>query len=186
LTNVWSESTYANFIVQLPPPAVYQQFKHLDSTYEGKGTRNHLWLDDGINRIPAKSRPFWSEIATALSSPELQYLMFRKLQVPASVEATARPLLVRDTDGYKINPHPDTPKKVVTVQFYLPADDSRPHLGTELYRRDGQSFTAVNQVPFRPHYGYAFRVTKESWHGVPRRDLSAGARDSLMVLYYRS
>lgn len=49
------------------------------------------------------------------------------------LEAHPRVSLVRDLPGYWIEPHPDSPVKVVTLQLYLPAEGSPRGLGTSFY-----------------------------------------------------
>jgi hypothetical protein len=91
-------------------------------------------------------------------------------------------VLYRDVDGYAIVPHPDTRKKVVTMQLYCPTDGSQADLGTTLYQASlrgllhaGSRFLEpVKTLPFLPNVGYAFTVlkayhspTRMSWHGRP-------------------
>ncbi len=95
------------------------------------------------------------------------------------------PRLVRDLCGYKIRIHPDISQKAITVQFYLPPDDSQRHLGTSFYSREtGKGFTKVKQMSFLPNTGYAFAVGDNSWHGVDQVSGGDGIRNSLMIIYY--
>ena len=44
--------------------------------------------------------------------------------------------------------------KAITVQFYLPADESQAHIGTRLHAgRDGEAAARIVQLPFRPASG---------------------------------
>ncbi len=74
----------------------------------------------------------------------------------------------------------------MTVQFYLPADDSQTHLGTVLHEgRDGAGVERGKKLAFRPATGYAFPVVRhESWHSVTRTRDTDGERNSLMLTYY--
>lgn len=139
--------------------------------------------DDAL-KIPESKRSFWVELSATFRNPALRTALLAKLGMAENlVVADPKVLLVRDVDGYRIGPHPDNPNKAVTLQFYLPRDQSRPHLGTELYRdRRGE---CVKRMRFAPNHGYAFAVTRQSWHGVPKHDLSAGPR-AVLIVYYRA
>jgi hypothetical protein len=100
-------------------------------------------------------------------------------------------LLVQDYTTYSLGPHTDTPSKVLSFLFYLPADDSRPHLGTSMYVPKDPAFTCrggphhkfepfrrVVTMPYVPNTLFAFLKTDNSFHGVEpvteegvRRDL---------------
>jgi hypothetical protein len=111
----------------------------------------------------------------------------------------SRPTLYRETEGFEIAPHPDTRKKVVTMQLYLPADHSQLGLGTALYRHKllalpfgnwRRRFVKVKQFAFQPNSGYAFVVnntlTKKSWHGREELPAGAGVRNTLLSTFYES
>jgi hypothetical protein len=87
--------------------------------------------------------------------------------------------LMRDRETYELQPHTDSPAKVVSVLFYLPPDDSAAHLGTTLYvpkqpgRRDAGAahlprgdFDAAGTMPYRANTLFAFPKTAVSYHGV--------------------
>jgi len=63
-------------------------------------------------------------------------------------------MLLRDFEGYQIGIHGDSMSKAITVQFYLPADESQAHIGTRLHAgRDGEAAARIIQLPFRPASG---------------------------------
>ena len=106
--------------------------------------------------------------------------------------AHPRPCLVRDLPGYWIEPHPDSPAKIVTFQLYLPSEGSSADLGTSFYRfrpsrflRTGRLLEEFRRVPFEPGSGYTFAVGRISWHGVERIRAGAGVRDSILLVYFR-
>jgi hypothetical protein len=105
-----------------------------------------------------------------------------KVRSAADLNLVAQPVVYRDSDGYRIKPHPDTRKKVVTMQLYCPPDASQQALGTTLYRASlkgllhvgSYCLEPVKTIPFLPNVGYAFVVlkayhslTRMSWHGRP-------------------
>jgi hypothetical protein len=105
--------------------------------------------------------------------------------------------LYRETAGYSIKPHPDTRKKVVTMQIALPRDESQQHLGTEFYSRSlkpaawlrtPKGFDIVKTTPFLPNTAYAFVVLNtmrlKSWHGRSTLSDNWGVRDSILNIWY--
>jgi hypothetical protein len=150
---------------------------------------------DNVDKIERALRPAWSAVSTVLTSKAVEQAIRNKLQdgleirargdkLPsaAEVKLVAKPVVYRDTDGYQIKPHPDTRKKVVTMQLYCPTDGGQEALGTTLYRASlkgllhpgSYCLEPVKTIPFLPNVGYAFVVlkayhslTKMSWHGRP-------------------
>jgi hypothetical protein len=162
----------------------------------GSGTRMALRLyGENVDRIEPELRGLWAAASDVLTSKRLEDAIRIKLHDGLEIRArgdklggpdeltlVAKPVLYRDTDGYQIKPHPDTRKKVVTMQLYCPEDASREALGTTLYQAslkgllhpDSYCLEPVKTIPFLPNLGYAFVVlkayhtlTKMSWHGRP-------------------
>jgi hypothetical protein len=162
----------------------------------GTGTRLALRLyGDNVEKIDPELRSAWAAVSAMLTSKELETAIRIKLsdgleirargdKVPSAsdLKLVAKPVIYRDIDGYQIKPHPDTRKKVVSMQLYCPSDASQEALGTTLYRASlkglmhvgSYCLEPVKTLPFLPNVGYAFVVlkayhslTKMSWHGRP-------------------
>ena len=161
------------------------------------GTRMALRLyGANVEKIEPMLRPTWSAVSTMLTSKRLERAIRNRLHDGLEIRARgdrvagaddlkllAKPVVYRDSDGYQIKPHPDTRKKVVTMQLYCPTDASQQALGTTLYRASlkgllhvgSYCLEPVKAIPFLPNTGYAFVVLKAnhsltnmSWHGRPR------------------
>ncbi|MBV9531572.1 MAG: hypothetical protein JO283_11020 [Bradyrhizobium sp.] len=162
----------------------------------GTGTRMALRLyGDNIKKIDAELRDMWAAVSAMLTSTQIENAARTRLRdgleirargdkvgKPDDLKLVAKPVVYRDVDGYQIKPHPDTRKKVVTMQLYCPEDASQEALGTTLYRTSlkglmhfgSYCLEPVKIIPFLPNAGYAFVVlkayhslTKMSWHGRP-------------------
>jgi hypothetical protein len=77
----------------------------------------------------------------------------------------SRAILTRDIPGYRIFKHTDSLWKGIAVQFYLPPDNSTPHIGTIFHEvlPNGRKPKKA-QMPFSPNSGYAFAVANDTWH----------------------
>jgi len=174
-------------LVQSMPSAGYDPIT-------GTGTRMALRLyGDHLEKIDPEQRAACTAVSAMLTSKALEAAIRAKLRDgleirgrgdkvagPDDLSLVAKPVIYRDTDGYQIKPHPDTRKKVVTMQLYCPSDADQESLGTTLYRISlkglmhvgSYCLEPVKTIPFVPNTGYAFVVlkayhslTKMSWHG---------------------
>lgn len=146
---------------------------------------------DAIEALPGTQRAFWTAFSAWLLALPFAQVLFSKFAVGidrrfGQRERTLRneALLVDDRTTFSLGPHSDAQTKVITVLFYLPADASRPHLGTSIYApRDPafrcpggphhafEDFDRVKTMPYLPNTMFAFLKTDTSFHGVePVRD----------------
>src|SRR5262249_28997417 len=156
-----------------------------------------------LAKLSPLAAAIWTDIVRVATDPALKRAIFAKLapdlaerfnihedEVP-DIDCAYEVILFRDTDDYRIKPHPDGLNKIVTMQFYLPQDESTLDLGTSLYRPSngllGRSFQEVKRFPFKPNSAYAFAVSdsriRKSWHGRDRLQAFSGVRNTLMVLF---
>ncbi len=193
---IFPPAVYAQMIELLPPAGCYHPGSaRTPPRTDGRDNRVVAPLADVVDRLEPAGRVVWSAVLDALASPGLRDATWSHLGVPARASGHPRPLLVRDDPGYWIEPHPDSRAKRVTMQFYLARDGSHEELGTVLYRlrpfrpsvwlgREGVMEKA-GRFPFKPNTGYAFPVRWNSFHGVEPVSRGAGARHTLMNVYYR-
>ena len=216
MVDVFPPDVYQLMTTNLPAREAYHNLKHKDADLpDGTSTRKMFeFFEEQFAKLPREQAEFWAGIRDVLYDGRVRRAIFSKLRVPIEsrigcengdlvlrgtswedVEAYPRPALYRDEAGYKITPHPDSPLKIVTVQFYLPTDNSQRNLGTSLYRsRTGMEriaaplagkFKTVRQFDFIPNSGYAFGVTQDSIHGRPPISGKKGLRHSILLFYLR-
>jgi hypothetical protein len=103
---------------------------------------------------------------------------------------------VRDRKGYSIAPHTDKVKKVLSLLFYLPEDESMRDYGTSVFvpneqgfkdkearHHEFKDFTEVYRAPFIPNSCFGFIRSDVSFHGVyPIGDV---VRNALLYNLYR-
>jgi hypothetical protein len=142
-------------------------------------TTGYMWLrhsdivqPDGtsLRRYQPLQRCF-PAIAERLKSAETQRAFRERLGVEVS-ELYPVALLVEDLPGYWIRRHTDCAGKVISAQCYLAEDDQ--------HQLQGARFE-TKQMPYLFNNGYAFKVTKASWHRVHR---SSTRRRSIQLIYY--
>jgi hypothetical protein len=189
--------TYEMLLAALPDRNLFHDLKHHDAVRkDGSSTRLRMFLyPELLGGLPDEQRGLWLPVAQALCSPALEQAFKRKFR--ASLEQRFRkpaekigmvpiPILLRDQPGYRIGIHSDVARKAITVQLYLPADESQRGLGTIFHEsKDGEAAERVTQMPFLPASGYAFPVAlTKSWHSAATANDGDGERVSMMVTYY--
>ncbi len=205
------DEVYQDLLRELPDTALYEPFgygKHHAATGESNRLRFQL-TRESLNRLDARGRTFWLTIRSVLGSVELKRLAFEKVAAGlayrysidqadvASLPGFALPELFHERGGYAIAPHPDTRRKVVTMQIALPRDDSQRELGTEFYARSlkpaslirpPRGFVIARRMDFLPNTAYAFAVLNtfrlKSWHGRTAIPAGLGERNSILNIWY--
>ena len=95
------------------------------------------------------------------------------------------PILTRDIPGYRVFKHTDSLWKGITVQLYLPSDDSNKNIGTIFHeRRPDGTKPKVTQMSFAPNSGYAFAVWNDTWHSADPVGPEVKTRDSILLTYF--
>src|SRR3974390_1083959 len=134
----------ANFYRDLVRSVPTEGYDRITSTCTRMAVRLY---GENIENIDAARRPTWAAVSTMLTSKGVERAIRNRLndgleirargdKVPTTddLKLIARPVVYWDKDSYQIKPHPDTRKKVVTMQLYCPADMRQEALGTTLYR----------------------------------------------------
>lgn len=209
--NFFPEDVYATLQKMFPAQEAFEAFSY-EKHHNADGDSNRRRLktsNESLERLPAKQQRFWQTVRSALGSREVKSEVFQKLSpglcfrygidpsALAALPGYALPELFYETGGYSIKPHPDTRRKVVTMQISLSADDKQAHMGTEFYTRSlrptawlraPHGFDIAKQMPFLPNAAYAFVVlnttTLKSWHGRTKIDETSGSRRSLLNIWY--
>ena len=195
---VFPDDIYAAMLREMPESTDYRALPgrgNVNIMDDGSATRIKIDLfPEYIRSLPDSKRAVWDMVGRALCSDEVRSAFVRRL-APAlerrfgpgyrDVGMFPIPMLTRDVPRYKITPHTDTKWKGITVQFYLPADDTTKHIGTIFHeRRPDGSMPKVHKMPFLPNSGYAFAVGNDSWHSADPVGPEVKTRDSILHTYF--
>jgi hypothetical protein len=197
MEQMFDSEAYATLLSAIPDRHFFHDLRHRDALrQDGSSTRLRMYLyPELLLRLPAELRRVWMPIARALCSPELELAFKRKFRTALEerfskpverIGVYPIPILLRDQPGYKISIHSDVATKAITVQYYLPSDDSQRHIGTIFHESDkGAGAKKMTKMPFLPSSGYAFPVSlTKSWHSAAETSEKDGERITMMVTYY--
>jgi hypothetical protein len=211
--NFFPADVYDDLLEFLPKNDQYESFAY-EKHHANDGSSNRLrfrmhneWLD----RLSGSQRTFWYAVRQALGSQTLKEAIYDKMRVGLafrfgvpegqvnSIRGYALPEMFRELASYRIKPHPDTRRKVVTMQISLPPDASQRSLGTEFYKRsvnplnmlrEPRGFEIVKTTPYVPNSAYCFavlnNVTWKSWHGRSTLPSQCGVRNSILNIWYQN
>jgi hypothetical protein len=196
--DVFSADFYEEIQRNLPDPAVMIPILEARQV-QGYNERFVLELHKGehLAALPDAKRKFWQDVAAwmvggksglgrlgSLMMNKFQPFVQNRLKNTTGIKFYDEAYLVEDVTNYKLGPHSDAEKKVITMLFYLPKDESQSHLGTSIYiprdlnfRCPGgphypfEWFERMATMPFLPNSLFTFVKGDNSFHGVePVRD----------------
>ncbi len=187
--DIFPQDFYAELRSHLPPASAYKSLKALGRVGSGyPDTRSVMPFTPGdVATLPEPYRTFWNNFGGwFLGGPfgrtvlqKFASLLAQRFENPIAVDYLHESLVIQDRTTYSLGPHTDTPAKVISFLFYLPADASMPHLGTSMYLPKDPSFTCPGTahhsfdkfnrlltVPYVPNTLFGFMKTPNAFHGV--------------------
>jgi hypothetical protein len=195
---VFPDDVYASMLTMMPEAADYRPMHGRSKGHDlADGTHTRVKIDlfpEYIRHLPPQKRAVWDVVGRALTSEPVKQAFIRKLAPGLSKRFGAGfakvgmypiPILTRDVPGYLITPHTDTHWKGITVQLYLPRDESNINIGTIFHEKlaDG-SMPKKAQMRFAPNSGYAFAVGNDTWHSADPVGPQVKTRDSILLTYF--
>ncbi len=194
---VFPDDLYRLMMAAMPVHSEYRPMhgRSRNATEETPQTRVKIDLfPEYIRHLPPEKRMVWERVGAALCSETVKSAFRQRLAPPlkrrfgakfAKVGMFPIPILTRDIPGYLIPPHTDTHWKGITVQFYLPQDESHLNIGTIFHEKlADDSMPKRRQMRFAPNTGYAFAVGEETWHSADRVGPEVRSRDSILLTYF--
>lgn len=190
VNSVFPEDFYRSLLGRLPAREAYTALGRT-----GTLTSTGLYPERSVIDVAALATQertagaagFWDGFARWIHGAAFLRLLLECYRVPiaerfgegARIATTAQARLVRDRTNYALGPHTDAPYKLLSLLFYLPADDRRPHLGTSLYapldpafRCPGGphhpfgKFRRIATMAYAPNALFIFFKTDAAFHGV--------------------
>jgi hypothetical protein len=196
---VFPDDFYTAMLQAMPVADDYRAMsgksKEGSSRPDRKPTRTKIDLfPEYIRHLPPHKRAVWDVAGLILRSKELEKVFVQRLALGlgrrfgadfANVRMYPVPILTRDIPGYRIFKHTDSLWKGITVQFYLPPDNSTAHIGTIFHEvlPNGRKPKKA-QMPFSPNTGYAFAVADNTWHSADPVGPEVTTRDSMLLTYF--
>jgi len=208
IREIFPPETYEMLLATLPEQRYYKRLDETGTVPEGAYPERFV-CDLGDARkaeMECQGEPGpWSELARIFEGPEFAYRVLsvfndavvERFGQDCELDFEPECRLVRDFSNYSISPHTDSPRKVVSLLFYMPSDDTMKDLGTSIYvandpnfRCEGRAhhsfkhFKKVVTAPYLPNSLLGFFKTDRAFHGVEKIDRPRIQRDSVLYNIY--
>jgi len=187
--DIFPANFYSDLRRHLPPASAYKSLKTMGRVGSGYPDERVVLplTPPEVSALDEPYRSFWNQTAGWLLGGSFGHMLLRKFAPMlsqrfkdlAKMEFDHEALVIQDRTNYRLGPHTDKPSKVLSLLFYLPADDSKPHLGTSMYLPSDPSFTCDGNnhhgfegfhrlltMPYVPNTLFAFMKTPNAFHGV--------------------
>ena len=188
--NSFFSKTYYEDLIRMKP--LDEQFEKTDPNRTVNqysiNYRRRFNLAQKLDFLDKERKNFWQNFIQFFVSPifvEHLLLMCKepilkryKINNLNDLKIYIRMELIRDTGGYMILPHTDSPKKIITMLMYIPNDDNNIDLGTSLFspkdknfesettkQFDFKYFDEIKKMPYKKNFAFGFVKNKKSFHG---------------------
>lgn len=180
--NVFPSDFFQQLLTHKIPDSCLFSLKELNRVSKTHYPDGRLVLElNGRNTIlPDDMRPIWSNLYESLVNI-LKPKILRKFGIEDTKQIQSDVLYVRDRQGFYLNPHTDTNKKLLTCLFYVSSDPVNDKLGTSMYvpcQKDFECEKGVHHnrslfdihktVGFEQNRMFAFKKTNNSFHGIEK------------------
>lgn len=208
IPDIFPKDYYDELQRNIPDPQVMLPISQVRSI---KGYDERFVLDlesKQVETLPEENKQFWKGFADWILAGRFRETVLSKFRPlvdqrfkgrEGTIEFYDEAILVEDITKYALGPHSDATKKVITMLFYLPKDESQSHLGTSIYlpndpqfRCEGgphyrfEDFTRLVTMPFKPNALFVFFKNAKSFHGVePVTDPNTRRWLLLYDIYFR-
>lgn len=207
IQDVFPEDFYKQLRRDLPElnqmqPLIQEDALRPDGTYSRRVLEVRTDHDFQV-KVPPHLQGTWQIIWNLVNHPDFQKKVLKILKPSLKQrfskkltpkDMTTKMVITRDLDQYQIKVHPDTARKAVTMLFYLPPDDSQPHLGTILHKKAPKlrrssdhprhKYPVHERLQFLPNSGFGFAVDHRSFHSVEAAQLPENYTRDLIALVF--
>jgi len=211
--DMFKPELYSEIVRHFPPttvmePAVKRAATEMKkrSSYSAAGSNNladRRWKMSAFDIIAMKptskwptlasAQPIWSKLKEIVFSKEVADTLWERFNLTRV--ANFHDFRVQsDHSGYSIGVHPDSPKKILTLMFYVPLDANTVydygtclHTSTQYQARDlkknGEG-VCMAKFLYASNTGYSFVVNDISYHSVNNVGRRQGYRQTIMFNWY--
>jgi len=207
ISPIFPEPFYRTLRERLPEASGYRRLDETGTVAKGAYPERFVCAVEDLESEESieEGQSVWGDLNAWLMGPAFARLIMHKFRdgiarrfgADAKVHTSTDLRLVRDHSNYAISPHTDTPRKLVSLLFYLPPDESMSDLGTSIYapkdpafRCEGDGhhpfklFNKVATMEYRPNSLFGFFKTDRAFHGVDRIAAPGIVRDLLLYNIY--
>lgn len=188
INDIFSDIFYEKLINNLPEQKYLYKVsekRNVDKRYDA---RYILSLkDEDLNKLPNKD--FWISVRNVFLGNNLKNFILNRFD---HVLKNIRPdldkyktyselLIMNDTTGFDLQPHTDSPRKILSMLFYLPKSNIEKKYGTSIYlpkktgfedrgiqHLDRNDFNLLYTFPYVKNSVFGFLKTNNSFHGVEK------------------
>lgn len=180
--DIFPENFYQELIEKRIPEELLFSLKEMNRVGAGySDSRKILKLKDNMPYMDNNIRGFYENITKYLRY-HFSGLILDKFNIP-NINLGIDLLYVKDSKNYRLGPHTDHKRKVLTALFYLPEVNSINKFGTSIYKPKKSNFTCegghhykseffeiVKTIEFKSNRLFCFEKSNNSFHGVEHVD----------------